>query len=743
MKNHAFIFSLLASTCYVVPAAAQSTPTQAAAVPAGGSDDGSNDIIVTATKRETTLQDTPLAISALGSDALQQRNLTNLEALSGAVPNLSFNRYLGQARIGIRGLGNDASTPTAEGRVAYHVDGIYVSRNSVAMGTLFDVERVEVVRGPQGTLYGRNATAGAINVITKKPSDTAEGYAAAGFGNYNARTVDFAIGGGIAPTLSARVALQYVNRDGWGTNEFTGNDIDDENAYSGRLSLRWQPSDAADVIVTADHHRESDSNYAAHYNGTSTEQTRDPYALAITYGGVFAQDPRNINSERDPRNRRKTSGVAIDATFDLGARWTFKSLSGYRFSQYVWDTDLDGTQISLAPYGQAERSNQYSQEFQLQYSSDRVEGVLGLYGFKENAYGEVYILVQSGLVPPTFLTQGYRVAGDAKTRAGAAFGEFKFKLTDRLSLIAGGRFSAEKKSIVDNYQFRRDQPYTAPVNGPHLPGIPILSAAGYPRSDSESWNSFTPKAGVTYQASDSLFLFATYNNGFKSGGFSPGVNQPAFKPEKVESFEIGERAKLFDGRLTLNATAFHFNYDDMQVSRVTGTVVTVDNASSAKVAGIEVETVLKPLDGVRLDFSGSYLDTKFGDFFPVTGGGNVKGNRLPSAPRWQGLVGLTVERDLSSTVHATLRGEAEYRSSQFFYPENTGRFREPGRAKFNLFLTVDLAEPDLTVSLYGRNLTDKLSWSAFRVGSPAYGAPVNGVIEAPRTFGIRIAKNFF
>lgn len=742
MKKGIFVLSLLAGTFHSFPAIAQTASDDGNAVAESNSEDRSDVIIVTATKRETDLQDTPLAISALGNAALEQRNITNLEAISGAVPSLTFNRYLGQARIGIRGLGNDAPTPTAEGRVAYHIDGIYISRNSVALGTLFDVERVEVVRGPQGTLYGRNATAGAINVITKKPTDRTEGFAAASFGNNNARTVDFALGGVLAPELSARMALQYINRDGWGINEFTGNDIDDENAYSGRLSLRWQPSDMVDIILTADHHRQKDSNFAAHYNGTDAAETRAPYALAVTYGGIIPTEPRNINSDRDPRNRRKTTGVSLDATFDIDDNWAIKSLTGYRYSRYAWDTDLDGTQISLAPYGQAERSEQYSQEVQLQYASDRINGVLGLYGFKEEAAGHVYILVQSGLVPPTFLTQGYRAAGQIDTKAGAIFGEFTFNFTDKLAVILGGRFSAEKKSIADNFQFRRTQPYTAPVNGPYLPGIPILSAPGYPRSDEEGWNSFTPKAGLTFQATDDLFLFATYSNGFKSGGFNLAVNQPAFRPEKVKSFELGERATLLDGRLRLNATAFYFKYDDMQVSRVTGTTVTVDNASSAKVMGIEIETMLQPVDGLKFDLSGSYIETEYGDFFPVTGI-NVRGNQLPAAPKWQGLFGITLEQDLSPTVGATLRGEIEYRSSQFFYPENTARYSEPGRAKLNAFLTFDLAKPDLTVSFFARNLTDKLSWSVFRIGSPAYGAPVNGVIEAPRTFGVRVAKNFF
>lgn len=743
MKRELFIASLFAGTMLCSPAAAQSAAESGDTARAEAAAERSNVIIVTATKRATDLQDTPLAISALGDKALNERNITNLEAISGAVPSVSFNRYLGQARIGIRGLTNDTSTPTAEGRVAYHIDGIYVSRNSVAMGTLFDVERIEVVRGPQGTLYGRNATAGAINVITKKPTDLAEGYAAVGFGNYNSRTMDFALGGSIAPELSARVALQYNNRDGWGVNEFTGNDIDDQNTYSGRVSLRWQPSDSADIIVTADHHREKDSNYAAHYNGSSAEETRDPFPLAVVYGGEIAEDPRDINSERDPRNRRKTTGVSMDATFDLSDRWALKSLTGYRYSRYAWDTDLDGTQIALAPYGQAEQSDQYSQEFQLQYTSDRLNGVLGAYGFKERADGQVYILVQSGLVPPTFLTQGYRVEGFIKTRAGAVFGEFTYNLTDKLALIVGGRYSFEKKEIEDSNQFRRDQPYTAPVNGPYLPGVPIIPNPGYPRSDEESWNSFTPKVGVTYQASDDVFLFATYSQGFKSGGFNLAVNRPAFKPEKVKSYELGQRATLLDGRWRLNTTAFYFDYTDMQVSRVTGTVVTVDNASSAKVYGVELETMLEPVDGLKFDLSGSYIETEYGDFFPSTTSGNVKGNRLPSAPKWQGLFGVSLEKDVSPSVSATLRGEVEYKSGEFFYPENTDRFYEEGRAKLNAFLTLDFQKPDLNVSFFARNLTDKLSWAVFRVGSPAYGAPVNGVIEAPRTFGVRIAKNFF
>ena len=732
MSKKVFALALLGSTC-IAPVYAQETDEAELTY---------ERVLVTATKRETDLQSTALAISAIGGDDLEVRQLADLESLTAAVPNVTFNRYLGQARLFVRGLGNDTTIPTAEGRVAYHIDGFYISRNSVAMGTFYDVDRVEIIRGPQGTLYGRNATAGAANVITRKPTREFDGYATVQFGNYNLRSADFALGGPLTEDLSGRFAMQMTDRGGYGKNLITGNDIDASSTGSARASLLWEPSATTDFLFTVDHHREQDSNYAAHYNGPQSGESRIPVAMAALYGGSVSPDPRDINSDRDPRNKRETTGATVEATFDLSDNWTLKSLSGYRGSSYAWDTDLDGTQVALAPYGQAEKSDQYSQEFQLHYNSDRLNAVLGAYAFKEDAYGRVYILLQSATAPPSFLTQGYRLAGDVKTTAGAIFGELTYDIDDKWSVIVGGRYSAEEKSVDDDYQIRRDQPYLSPVNGPYLPGIPILSNPGYPRYDEESWDSFTPKLGVTYQANDDVFLFATYSTGFKSGGFSPGVLQPAFDPELVTSFEIGERATLFDDRLTLNATAFYFNYDDMQVSRVTGTVVVIENASSAKVSGLEIESAFRPTDNSKIDFSGAWLNTEFGDFFPGPGNDNMKGNRLPSGPEWQGLVGAEIVQSLSPSIDVTLRGEVEYKSGMYFTPQNTDRLYEEGHTKLNAFLTFDLADPDLRVSLYGRNLTDELSWSIFRSGSVAYGAPVNGVIEAPRTFGISITKQF-
>lgn len=730
MSKRALALALLGSTC-IAPAFAQASDETELKI---------DRVIVTATKRETDLQSTALAISAIGGDDIEVRKLSDLESLTAAVPNVSFNRYLGQARLFVRGLGNDTAIPTAEGRVAFHIDGFYISRNSVALGTFYDVERVEVVRGPQGTLYGRNATAGAVNVITRKPGRDVDGFVKAEIGNYDLRSAEFAIGGPITSTLSGRIATQIIERGGYGTNLFTGKDIDDTSQGSARISLLWEPSEAADFLLAVDYHKEDDSNFAAHYNGPPAGESRDPVAMAALYGGVTAQDPRDINSERDPRNERETLGVTLDATFNLSDNWSLKSLTGYRHSNYAWDTDLDGTQASLAPYGQAEKSDQYSQELQLHYDSERLSAVLGAYAFKEDAYGRVYILLQSALAPPSFLTQGYRLAGDVDTTAFALFGEATYDINDKLSLIVGGRYSAEEKSVSDNYQIRRDQPYLSPVNGPYLPGIPILSGPGYPRYDEESWDSFTPKIGATYQATDHLFLFATYSTGFKSGGFSPGVLQPAFNQETVTSYELGQRATLFDDRLTLNTTAFYFDYDDIQVSRVTGTVVVVENASSAKVSGLEIESILRPTERSQIDFTGSWLNTEFGDFFPGPGNDNMKGNRLPSAPEWQGLVGGQLTQPISPNMEVTLRGEVEYRSDVFFTPQNTDRHYEEGRSKVNAFLTLDIADPELRISLWGRNLTDELSWSIFRSGSVAYGAPLNGVIEAPRTFGISVTK---
>jgi len=725
MKEWLFCASILALS-YPATSWAQENQEGASA------DAGMFDIIVTAEKRSTKLQKTPLAISAITGEGLEDRQISGIESLGNSLPNVSVGQSTGNARIAIRGIGFDNITVGSEQRVAIHLDGAYLSRPSAAMGAFFDLERVEVVRGPQGILYGRNATAGAINLVSRDPADSFGGYARLTGGNYSLFRGEGALNAPLGDDAAMRIAFTATERDGYGRNVTTGQDIDDESSRSVRGKLKYE-RDAVKVILEGDYRYENDSNYGFHYLGAGNPLSAP---LGLRVGGTVSADRRDTAADIQPQNHRELWGTSLTADIDLGVKLT--SITAYRDSRYRIRTDLDATSAPLSIYNQDENSKTFSQELRLSGDFGDSNWVIGGYYFHEKVNGGTNVpLDRQPVAGPRRLSVGYYAPGTIKTNAGAVFGQLSYGLTPELSLVVGGRYSFEKKSINEGVAFDPVTPYT--------PGaLPALAAT---LAQNEKWNSFTPKVAIEFEANSDVFLYASVSKGFKSGGFNLGGLQPPFAPEQLWDYEAGIKADWLDGRLRTNLSAFYYDYKDLQVSKVSGAVIRIENAAKAKIAGIEAEITALPMDGLELTANAAFLDSEYKNFTtsdparPTLGVLDLSGNDLNQSPHYSFNLAAQYTVPVSGG-EVSLRGEASFIGNQYFSPFNVVELSQPAYETFNAFLSYRNFDRGLSLSAFVRNISNQDVVSGGLVGSGLVGSPVVGTLLPPRTYGVVLGIDF-
>lgn len=702
----------------------------------GGAGQGTTmeEIVVTAQRRETSIQDTPLAMNAFGGEEMAARQITDLESLSAALPNINFGRNVGFARIAIRGVGLDTTTTGQEGRVAYHLDGVYISRPSATGGTFFDIERVEVVRGPQGTLYGRNATAGAINVITNDPRDVLGGFIRTTLGNYNLVTSEGAIGGPVVGPVSARLAGQIVKRSGFSRNLFLNEDNDDEDSWSLRGKIRIAPSKDFDLVLSGDYHSEDDHNFTYHYLGPGKAGV---VPLGQRLGGSTAQNPRNTYADFQTMNRRTFRGLAAVANWRLPFA-SLTSVSGYRDSRVRWASDQDNTEVTVTVFNMVERAKQYSQELRLAGDFGRGNWLVGGYYFRENIFGfnDFTPMTRAVVGGPNSLARGLYYGGEIKTESYAVFGQVDFEITEALTLQLGARYSDETKDVHE-FTTRLDL-VTDPAAAPVVRATQIGSVSA---------DSISPRVGLQYELSSDAMIYASYSKGFKSGGFNLGAINPAYAPEKLTSYEVGLKVDWFDGQLRTNISAFDYSYDNLQVQKLVGATVQVVNAASAKIRGIEAEFKAVPTDQLELGLDVSLLDSEYRNFSTADparaelGVIDLSGNQLSQAPHY------TISASAQYTAPTAigdfrLRVESRWIDRVYFSPFNVEETSQGAHSKINVFLNYKHVGGRWTTSAFIRNLTDKTTVASSQVSASLFGFPVLGAFDPPRTYGLEIGYAF-
>lgn len=675
--------------------------------------DGIETVTVTASKRTTDLQSTPMAISVLSGDQLDAQQINTTNDLQLHVPGFVMSTNVIQGEAYIRGIGTDISSISADPSVAFMIDGVYLPRLSTSLQDLYDVERVEVLKGPQGTLYGRDATGGVVNIITKLPSDTLEADADALFGNYGEQRYRVSVSGPLSDGVAARISAVRHVRDGYVDNLELGGTVDPQDTWAARGSIEIQPGHGIDIVLSADYSNDRGAPSSAVYVLSND-------APALFFGGTVTSNPYKIYENLQNKIRNEQGGVSGKLTWDLGDV-VFSSLTAYRDSQYNLLLDLDGTEVNWFIHDpDTQSSNTVSQEFQLaSKSGGNLDWLAGFYFFHENADSNYNLFL------PLF-SVNVNPVGTNITNAYAVYGEGTYHVTEKFSLTAGLRYSDEQKSATVV-----SQSY----------GVPLASFSG-----SKSWNAVTPKFGAQYQLDSSVMLYASATRGFKSGGFnSTAIQTPQdFDPEYVWSYEAGMKSTLMDGKLLFNVDGFYYDYTDLQVNKYDAVnIVTLENAAKATIKGLEVEAAFKPIRQLTLSANLSFLDPTYDQFTSVdpdngaAGPIDLSGNQLVRAPKFTANLSAQYSEEIASLGTLTGRTSYFYRSRIYFTPFNSPGVSQEGFGLWNASLQFDTEDGRWSVTGYINNIGNKLYYQEM-----ARSASIVGTIGwpgVPRTFGASIA----
>ena len=706
-------------------------------------DNALEEVVVTATKRSVALQDLAGSANVLGADKLGPGGIQEVRDMQVDIPNLSLGDQFGFARVFMRGIGMTSIDIGGEGAVAFLQDGAIVPRPAAQLMGMFDLDQVEVLRGPQGTLYGRGATAGAINMVTAKPGKELGGYLSVTAGNYSLAQFKGAIDVPMGDALSMRLAGSLDSRDGYGNNIFTGSDINDRDASAYRATFVYDAGGPLTATLSAQYYEEDDNNYAFSYFGQSEGSSIPvPFGVPILGGntvGMVGGGFYDINSDQEPINDRDGQLINLTIDYAFNDRWSLKSITSSQSMDRFLRDDLDSTDANL--FGQnnyTEESDSFGQELILNYSADRLDVLGGVMYFEEDLYGEVrvpltnlcFLLAPAACGTPVgdFLNGGnYLQDGDVDIEAWGAYVEANYSISDKWSVIAGLRYNYEERDGTGSFIFD-------------------AISLNVPTNQRESWNDLTPRITLQYSPNDNMLLYATYTEAFKSGVINTGSTSPPLDPETVDAFEVGLKGQNASGTLRYSVAAFFYDYQDMQISFVdeTSTVSTV-NAAEAENSGIELEVDGSLGNGFAFDFYLTYLNAEYQEFFngdyangfAIT---DLSGNTLPNAPESTAKLGLTWEGAVGGGT-LTVRGEAYYQDDVYFTEWNREDAYQKSYEQINA--SVDYSWNDQwLLSLWGRNLSDEEVMSNNIITAPLYDSLRVGAVLPPRTYGATVTYQF-
>ncbi len=685
------------------------------------------EVLVTARKREESLHDITAAVSVVDGDRMRNNVINDVRDLQALVPSLNIGEVVGLMKITMRGLGNSTNTRSEDPDVVLHVDGAVVSRMEAQSMAFFDLDRIEVLRGPQGTLYGRNSTGGTINLVTTKPSEEFTGYVNVMAGNYNFVKTEAAVGGPLSDRVLGRVALQSISRGGYGKNITTGNDLDDEHRWAARAHLDFLLSDNVDFLLTGEYANEDDAGGFFTYLGPLYPGVVTPAGE----GGFSDPKSRDGASNFDPRLERTTYSITGTLNWQLNDTFTLKDIVNFRNLDFFLAQDLD---TSSVPNNTAVsiplNDDQYSEELQFIYNGDRLNGLAGLFYFKETFDGKTNI----GLTP----TEGifYTLVGKSETEAWAPFFNVTYRLTDQFSLRAGGRYNKEKRTITNDAYF----------NGNRITTDHDIS------DDSRKLKKYTGEYGIDFNVSDSSLLYYTYSQGFRSGAaLIFQSNSPIIDPTTVDSHEVGYKLQSEDGTFSANLALYKAKVKNLQRTQASldanGLLVTrVNNVNSLDTKGVEIDLSWVPVERFRLSAALAYVDAEFKDFVtddPLMFGSNpiqVAGNTPRLTPDWKGNLHAELDFPLPSAAKLTASADLSYTGDQFFDEFNRAPFDESSYTLVDASLTWRPASENWSVAAWGKNLTDekRLADTSFS----AFGGVTSKHFINPLTWGVTVSYQF-
>lgn len=739
----------------VAAAALSATPSVSLARQAATPEPSSamiEEVVVTAQKRSENVQDVPIAIAALNGEQLKATGVTDTSDLKAAVPALNFTVAAGGYGLPrIRGVGATGQGPGLENPVAVYIDGVYYGASTSVLQSLYDVDQIAVLKGPQGTLFGRNATGGLIQVSTLGPSHTPTARAEVGYGNYGAVTTSAFVTGGLSDTLSASLAGQYDKRsEGFGKNLFTGNDVQDGRGWMGRAKLLWEPRDATSVLLSGDFNGRISSEPAFRtfsINALGQDVTKQ----IVNLGG----DPdRDIYADVDPYLKLRQIGASATVNHDFGGA-NFKSITAYRKTNLHSAFDPDGTTLARTIVENTQYDKQFTQEINLVSKSDRAfKWVLGAFYMKGAAGSD------PGRTTGLFIFggKGYSdIINEVKLDSKAAFAEATYTFGEATNLTTGLRYTSDERELMA---------YGVTYNGNTQ--VTTTSAA---TNAEKTFNKLTWRVSLDHRFSDSLLTYASYNRGFRSGTYIPQATPIVLlQPDVVDAFEVGLKSDLFDRRVRFNAAAYYYDETNIQLMQVISGVQNVYNAEGARLYGLDADVQWRVTSNFRVfggftvlhgrykGFKNAIISTPYplpagfvippgqtclgtnGSPFAQLGGncllqGDASGNRLQNTPALTFSLGGSL--DIPTQIgKLTLAGNYYYNDGYVGTPDE--RVVQPHYTTVDASVMWRHPSDKVFARLWGKNLTDAF----YRTQIGASNSGDNGTNAAPRTYGVTVGVDF-
>ena len=672
----------------------------AGAAPAYAQDQGADlrleEIVVTAQRREAQIQDVPIAVSAFDPVEMERRQAFNVVDIVSNVPNLVGNNNIGQGTattVFLRGIGSTESIVTLETALGFYIDDVYISRQGVNNLSLYDVERVEVLRGPQGTLYGRNTTGGALRVITAKPGPEPSGSVEASLGAFDRWSLKGSANIPLSDTLYMRAGAFIEKGDGYSDNLTTGKDVNDRDGVGGRLAFRLVPSDTFEATLSVDYYK-SDQNglYASDVARIIAPRTKDLFT---------------VHSGTDTSNIGKTYGASLTLDFTLSDDIDLQSITGFRNVYQKWNLDLTDQPVSVFLLRTINDTDSYSQEFKLngRAADGRLKYTAGVFGYKESNFSFIgdeinHRFPGNTRVPLPYFGRNY----DMDVTSYAVFAEAEFALTDQLNLIAGARYTKDDKDLVMDARVAGTPGFV--LNGAPNYNNATLNGLGVPTS--LDFDKFTPKLGLQYEFSPDMNAYLTYSKGWKSGGWSARTNNPTefvvFEPETVNSYEFGVKTTVADGRARVNYTAFYYDYKDF-FSTATGAAGNfIVFTSDAEFYGLEFEATGRVTESFDLFAAAGWQEGSYQDLNPSVFGTSI-GEEPQRMPKWTMKVGGTQTWAVGA---GELRLSADYQfmADHFTNLQNSELARSGDVKVLNASLGYEFADSRYSLALACRNCLD-------------------------------------
>ncbi|PCI31940.1 MAG: TonB-dependent receptor [Alphaproteobacteria bacterium] len=656
------------------------------------------EITVTARRRSESLQSVPVAVTAFSAENLAKFGATDITFLAQSTPNTTLKVSRGTSSTitaFIRGIGQQDPVAGFESGVGIYLDGVYLNRPQGAVLEIYDVERIEILRGPQGTLYGRNTIGGAIKYVTKRIGDEPEMRIKASGGTHGQMDILASASAPVTDALALGGSIAYFSRDGFGKNLNTGENHYDKDLFAIRLSAELTPSENVFIKLSGDYTKDTSNAKGGHRLTVSS----------VAHGSAPILD--NVFDTRSGLAGKQEviqKGIHAYAEWDVSETVTLKSTTAYREDETVSPIDFDSLPLNFMDVPVIYTNDQLSQEFQLVYEAEKVQGVMGFFYLDANAFNEFDVILSDfGITSYTF--------GDVNTKTWAISGDVNYDMSETVSVSVGGRYTSDKRTSEV-----KKQTFLGLGSLPFGNESSILIATKANFIASKTFNKFTPKVSLKWQPNDDVNVYASFSQGFKGGGFDPRGDDRAivgFESETVNTYEIGLKSTLVDGRVSTNIATFFSDFKNIQIP---GSVIvdgdfigTTTNAGKAEIWGVEFEGKALLSDNLTANANVGYINADYKEF--IVGGVNVADDRnFQNTPEWSLNASLNYEQPLNlfgDDGDINLIGSVSYKSKTYNFEVETPLLDQDGYAILDLSLVWTAEDGSIQVGIHGKNLTDK------------------------------------